>query len=500
MFLCGVAEADIKKSGLNTRFRNFSVWTKITHEQPEELFRCITANIDNVDRKTSVSAPNDDEDDDIPDDEVGCGGRVSSTSTTPAPSSVDAKWTFDITPTVIHSEEQTEVVIFFQNKLPDNCQLRVVFEDMGLPVRKRNPYTVCFIAPEHREGDVTVTLECDNGKVGELTLKYNCEMEKMNGLIQIHLQALELICQRRGLTSKELDKALSKIFMDKNDTIPAAAFEILFGMHEYAASMSIKHELPTLLHFAAKYGLKDFTCHLIDLPGALLAYSISNTNDDRPAEIARNHKHIELANYFDSYIEMNGALYELMEPYMYFTIDESCYCAYSDNQPGYYVGYERAMRVGGMQDEEYMDMRENADMPGYLPMNRPAKKVPKPTLVPKTERLRELYDIMMLLYETKIPAQEIHRPMSEWFSKHANGTSLKDKQMKLDELKAELDTWAPQEKQDPDYVTAHANKGEFVQYMLRQCMRQNAYYNTKVRVNITPNCFRFQFSYIVMRH
>ena len=73
-------------------------------------------------------------------------------------------------------------------------------------------------------------------------------------------------------------------------------------------------------------------------------------------------------------------------------------------------------------------------------------------------------------------------------------------QMKLDELKAELDTWAPQEKQDPDYVTAHANKGEFVQYMLRQCMRQNAYYNTQVRVNITPNCFRFQFSYIVMRY
>jgi len=58
----------------------------------------------------------------------------------------------------------------------------------------------------------------------------------LNVFWQIHLQALELICQRRGLTSKELDKALSKIFMDKNDTIPAAAFEILFGMHEYAAS------------------------------------------------------------------------------------------------------------------------------------------------------------------------------------------------------------------------------------------------------------------------
>ena len=53
---------------------------------------------------------------------------------------------------------------------------------------------------------------------------------------QIHLQALELICQKKGINSKELDKTLSKIFMDKSDAIPAAAFEILFGMHEYAAS------------------------------------------------------------------------------------------------------------------------------------------------------------------------------------------------------------------------------------------------------------------------
>ena len=93
MFLCGVTEGDIKKSGLNARFNNFGSWTKITHDQPEELFRRITANID-------------DEDEDIPEAEVGCGGRVSST---PAPSSVDAKWAFDITPTVIHSEVRQEI-------------------------------------------------------------------------------------------------------------------------------------------------------------------------------------------------------------------------------------------------------------------------------------------------------------------------------------------------------------------------------------------------------
>ena len=28
-------------------------------------------------------------------------------------------------------------------------------------------------------------LECDSEHIGELTLKYNCEMEKINGLIQV---------------------------------------------------------------------------------------------------------------------------------------------------------------------------------------------------------------------------------------------------------------------------------------------------------------------------
>lgn len=489
LFLCGTTEADIKRSCLDPRFNNYDAWKKIMHGQPEDLFRCITANIDSVDSKPLVSTkrvvsvPDEDEDEDIPEGEVGsaCGGGASVAPT----SSVDAKWAFDITPSVIHSEEQTEIVIFFHNKLPDNCQLRVVFDDMRLPVLRRNPYTFCFIAPEHEEGDVQVMLECDEGKVGDLTLKYKCEMEKMNGLIQIHLQALELTCQQKGPSSKELDKTLSNIFMDKGDMIPAAAFETLFGMHEYAASTSIKHELPTLLHFAAKYGLKDFTCHLIDLPGALLAYSISNKNDDRPAEIARNHEHIELANYFDSYIEMNGALYELMEPYMYFSIEAPRYNEESNyyNQPGY-VGYERAIPVGTAPDDMYVDMTGNPDAPGYIPMNRITRKAPKPTLVPKTPRQKELYDIMMQLYETKITALEIKRHITEWFSKHASGTSLKDKQMKLDELKEEVQKWVVRDREDAGYVTTHSNKGEFVQYMLRQCMRLHTspYYNTKTHV------------------
>ena len=41
------------------------------------------------------------------------------------------------------------------------------------------------VMTEHREGEVRADLECDGQNIGDLTLKYNCEMEKINGLIQV---------------------------------------------------------------------------------------------------------------------------------------------------------------------------------------------------------------------------------------------------------------------------------------------------------------------------
>ena len=64
-------------------------------------------------------------------------------------------------------------------------------------------------------------------------------------------------------------------------------------------------------------------------------------------------------------------------------------------------------------------------------------------------------------------------------------------QKNLDELKHELKMWASEDREHAGYVR-HSNKGEFVLYMLRQCMRQHTspgYINAiKVRVNVSLNC------------
>ncbi|KAK2190250.1 hypothetical protein NP493_85g04024 [Ridgeia piscesae] len=490
LFLCGLTVKDLEDSRVAQRFHQFEVWTKITHNEPLELFKRIAANVANVASKPTPSCA-------LKAKQAATNKYVTSNGVsgdTSAATWVDPKWEFDVTPTRIRSEQQTEVVLFFHNPVADGCQLKVVVDEEKLLVRKRNPYTYCFMAPEHREGAVRAELECDGKNIGDLTLKYKCDMEKINGLIQIHLQALELICQKSRV--HDLDGTLSKLFDERSGTIPVAAFENLFGMHEYATNMNLKHELPTLLHFAAKYGLKEFTSRLIDLPGALLTYSIGNKDGHCPAEIARKFDHHELANYFDTFIEMNGTLYEMIEPYMTFNIDSPCYMemqAYynlkvSDNSnPPIYSDTNDA---SAGNDVLYMDMSGgNKSMPGYVMMNRP-----KPRLNgPKTARQQELYEILVLLHTKQISALESQSRINMWVNKHAGGDTFKMKQKRLTDLNSELKLWSTYTRESEGYYN-HSNKSEFIQYMLRQLKRQDAdseaqgdyVYSADMQPNRTP--------------
>lgn len=61
-------------------------------------------------------------------------------------------------------------------------------------------------------------------------------------------------------------------------------------------------EYPSLLHFAAKFGLEKLAMQLLDCPGADLAYDIRNVHDMAPAEIAETNGHSELANTLRGYM------------------------------------------------------------------------------------------------------------------------------------------------------------------------------------------------------
>lgn len=60
-------------------------------------------------------------------------------------------------------------------------------------------------------------------------------------------------------------------------------------------------EFPTLLHFAAKWGLENFAMHLVECPGGDRACEIRNINGKSPADLAESSAYSKLATSLRSF-------------------------------------------------------------------------------------------------------------------------------------------------------------------------------------------------------
>ena len=100
LFLCGVTVEQLQISGIVSRFHEFEVWAKITHEQPKDLLLRIVANVERAAvnpmpmcaqlTRHSVA-------------DKGCGEPPPSQGS-PTTSCVDPRWEFKIAPALIRSE------------------------------------------------------------------------------------------------------------------------------------------------------------------------------------------------------------------------------------------------------------------------------------------------------------------------------------------------------------------------------------------------------------
>ena len=61
-------------------------------------------------------------------------------------------------------------------------------------------------------------------------------------------------------------------------------------------------DLPTLLHFAAKYGLRKLTTTLLHCPGALQAISVMNRHGEYPNTLAARSGFTDLRRFMDEFV------------------------------------------------------------------------------------------------------------------------------------------------------------------------------------------------------
>ncbi|XP_031508014.1 phosphoinositide 3-kinase adapter protein 1 isoform X2 [Papio anubis] len=216
-----------------------------------------------------------------------------------------------VQPDRIRCGAETTVYVIVRCKLDDSVVTEAEFSPEDSPsvrmeAKLENEYTVSVKAPNLSSGNVSLKIYSGDLVVCETVISYYTDMEEIGNLLSNAANPVEFMCQAFKIVpynTETLDKLLTESL--KNN-IPASGLH-LFGINqleeEDMTTNQRDEELPTLLHFAAKYGLKNLTALLLTCPGALQAYSVANKHGHYPNTIAEKHGFRDLRQFIDEYVE-----------------------------------------------------------------------------------------------------------------------------------------------------------------------------------------------------
>ncbi|KAM3862998.1 phosphoinositide 3-kinase adapter protein 1 [Diretmus argenteus] len=207
--------------------------------------------------------------------------------------------------------EQETIFIIFAHKVDNQSKAEVEFlSENGaakrIPGTLENEYTLSVSAPDMPAGVVSLTMYTDQSRVRLRPVTYYTNMGEVSRYLENAAAPVEFICQAFNITSnvkESLDDMLTDSLKSK---LPASGLQ-LFGIRQIEehnmAAYQRNEELPTLLHFAAKYGLKKLTTVLLQCPGALQSYSVMNKYGDYPNTLAERSGFSDLRQFMDEFVE-----------------------------------------------------------------------------------------------------------------------------------------------------------------------------------------------------
>uniref|UniRef100_A0A672ZMV8 B-cell scaffold protein with ankyrin repeats n=1 Tax=Sphaeramia orbicularis TaxID=375764 RepID=A0A672ZMV8_9TELE len=157
---------------------------------------------------------------------------------------------------------------------------------------------LCVDAPDFPAGSVKVTVFSDGVPLSKAQLSYYSNMEELTCILSRVADPVDFMCQALKVSSAEkLDQKLSSMLLKG---MPTGGFQGLQskGPPERGTAQKdseLHHaDVPTLLHFAARYGLKSVSSLLLQCPGAERAVHTANRHGQTPIEISKSHGHTEL--------------------------------------------------------------------------------------------------------------------------------------------------------------------------------------------------------------
>ncbi|NXK58545.1 BCAP protein, partial [Sylvietta virens] len=215
-----------------------------------------------------------------------------------------------VQPQRIQCGVQTTVYIIMKCKLDGEMKTEVEFSpenasSVRVLAEMENEYTISVKAPNLTSGTVPLQIYSGDLMVGQTSVTYHTDMEEISNLLANAANPVQFMCQAFKIVPYSIE-ALDKLLTESlKKNIPASGLH-LFGINqleeEDMTANQRDEELPTLLHFSARYGLKNLTALLLTCPGALQAYSVANKYGHYPNTIAEKHGFKDLRQFIDEYV------------------------------------------------------------------------------------------------------------------------------------------------------------------------------------------------------
>ncbi|NXP05828.1 BANK1 protein, partial [Thinocorus orbignyianus] len=201
-----------------------------------------------------------------------------------------------VLPGRISCENPGEIFILLKDEIDDET-LEIEFIADNQRIRTQpaswNDKVKYMKALDFPAGPVYVNVYCGGVIKTTAQIEYYTALEEMEHIFKKVADPISFACQAFKFSSVEkLDNVLTLLVRSKISTYEFSTFQSEEEHHQQTNNHL--EEFPTLLHCAARFGLKNLATFLLDCPGATRICKITNKYGDDPASIAERHGHREL--------------------------------------------------------------------------------------------------------------------------------------------------------------------------------------------------------------
>ncbi|XP_042325635.1 B-cell scaffold protein with ankyrin repeats [Sceloporus undulatus] len=200
-----------------------------------------------------------------------------------------------VLPTRISCESPGEIFILLRDEVPDDSVV-VEFITEKKWIRTEpgfwNQKVRCMKALDFPAGIVNVNVYCEGVITATTQIEYYTTVGEIESVLQKVADPIAFACQASRFSSAEkVDSILT--FLLKSPIISHGCFR-----HEdldcHQQTDLHLEELPSLLHCAAKFGLKNLATLLVQCPEGIPACRMTNIYGENPAQLAEKHGHREI--------------------------------------------------------------------------------------------------------------------------------------------------------------------------------------------------------------